>query len=501
MTKKIRLGLILLALILVIGGCKGPEVTEEIKNTLITQDLNGIDMNNINQYQLELVFNPKEGIVNGTQNTKYINNENTALEEIYFHLYPNSYRNMETAPFLFDSFNAAYPEGFKPGYIDIAELKVEGKVSEYELQGPGETIMKISLDKTLKPGEWVTLEMTYTVKLPPAQERFGHGEDTYNFGNWYPVAAVYDESGWNLDQYYPIGDPFYSDVSNYAVSIDTPKEYIVAASGNIFKDEIKEDRRIWEIEAMLMRDFAWVAGKNFKIVEKDVEGTTLKMYFIQDKDLKKDIVEFATMAGENALKVYNRIYGKYPYGQYSVVQTNFPSGMEYPGIVFIGKQYYTEVWEDYLEIIIVHETAHQWWYGIVGNDQIDEAWLDEALAAYSEVVYISEQYGEEQGVNYHRFANEDQYKEAMVSIYDKTVLKPLHDFESWEDYGPLVYSKGAIFLNEIYKTYGKEKFYEIMSQYYAQYRFKNATTQDFKRICEAVTRENMEPLFNKWLLE
>lgn len=501
MTRKIKLSLIILMLILIVVAYNGFQDTQELQSTLITQDFNGIDINKINQYHIEVIFDPKEGTINGSQRTKYINNENIELKEIYFHLYPNSYRSIETAPFLFGAFDEAYPEGFKPGYIDLTELKIDGKASEYQLQGPGETVMKIPLDKILKPGEWVNIEMTYTVKLPPAQERFGYGEDTYNFGNWYPVAAVHDDTGWNLDQYYPIGDPFYSDVSNYFVTIDTPKEYIVAASGNILKDEIKDDRRNWEIEAKLMRDFAWVAGKNFKIVEKYVDGTTLKMYFIQDENLEKDIVEFATVVTENSLRVFNRVFGKYPYGQYSVVQTNFPSAMEYPGIVFIGKQYYNEIWQDYLEIVIVHETAHQWWYGVVGNDQIDEAWLDESMAAYSEVIYISEQYGEEQGISYHQFANENQYREAMESILDETVLKPLNDFESWEDYGPLVYSKGAIFLNEIRKIYGKEKFYEIMSNYFEEYRFKNATTEDFKRICEEVTGESMEMLFNKWLME
>jgi len=502
MTKGIkRIFIIIFVVLFMVTGCKSPEVLQIQQDTLITQDLNGVDLKKLNQYTIDVVFNPDKATIQVNQMTDYINTEDVSLRELYFHLYPNSYRKMETAPFLFDAFEEAYPEGFQPGYIDISQLTVNGKAAEYVLEGEGSTIMKIVLDNPLKSGERSKITMEYTVKLPPSQERFGYGADTFNFGNWYPVAAVYDETGWNLDPYYPIGDPFYSDVSNYMVTIDTPKDYTVAASGNIFKDEIKDDRRTCEIETKLMRDFAWVAGKNFKIVEKEVEGTVLKMYFIQDEYLKQDVIDFATGVGENSLKVFNRVFGKYPYGQYSVVQTNFPSGMEYPGIVFIGKQFYDTVWQDYLEIVIVHETAHQWWYGIVGNDEIDEAWLDESLAAYSEVVYIVEEYGEEQGREYHRFANTDQYNEAIVSIYNKTVLKPLYEFESWEDYGPLVYSKGAVFLNELRETYGKDKFYQIMSNYYNENRFKNATSQDFQKVTEEVTGENLDPLFNKWLLE
>ncbi len=499
MVKKISI--FIFVVLITLTGCSSSDTSTIQQATIITEDINGINLQQLNHYDIKLVFDPVEAKVIANQRIDYINNEESILENIYIHLYPNSYKRADTAPFLFDSFDEAYPDGFKPGSINISNLWVNGDTKDYQLQGNGETIMNITLKTPLKPGEWTSIQLEYTVKLPPATERFGYGEDTYNFGNWYPIVAVFDETGWNLDPYYPIGDPFYSDVSNYNVTIDTPSDYVVAASGNILSDEVKDSRRIWEIEAKLMRDFAWVAGKNFEVVDKEVDGTVLKMYFIKDSSLKNEMKELATKAGENSLKIFNERYGKYPYGQYSVVQTNFPSGMEYPGIVFIGKQYYDKAWEDYLEIVIVHETAHQWWYGVVGNDEIDEAWLDESMAAYSEVVYFTELYGEEQGQRYHKLANEDQYQQVMKSLYDPVVLKPLSEFKGWEDYGPLVYSKGAVFLNEIRNTYGKDKFNEIMSSYFDTYRFMNATTEDFQEVCEKVTGDDMDVLFENWLLK
>lgn len=499
MTKKVCI--IIFLVVIALTGCRGAEAPSTQQTTLITEDTNGLNPQQLNHYDIKLVFDPEEAAVVANQRVDYINNEETELDNIYFHLYPNSYRRAETAPFLFDSFNQAYPQGFQPGYIDINSFSLNGETWEYNLQGHGETIMKIPLKESLKPGEWITLEMEYKVKLPPAQERFGYGEDTYNFGNWYPVAAVFDETGWNLDPYYPIGDPFYSDISNYNVTIDTPSEYVVATSGNILKNEVEDQRTIWEIEAKFMRDFAWVVGDQFEVVETDVDGTALKMYFIEDGSLDDDTKELAINVGKDSLKVFNDVYGQYPYGQYSVVQTNFPSGMEYPGIVFIGKQYYDEVWEEYLEIVIVHETAHQWWYGVVGNDQIDEAWLDESMASYSEVVYFTELYGEEQGQYYQELANEEQYKTVMESLYDTVVLKSLEEFEGWDDYGPLVYSKGAVFLNEIRNTYGKEIFYEIMRTYFDEFKFMNANTEDFKEVSEKITGEDMDTLFENWLMK
>ena len=209
--------------------------------------------------------------------------------------------------------------------------------------------------------------------------------------------------------------------------------------------------------------------------------------------------EFAYNTIENSIKTFNRIFGKYPYGQYSVVATNFSGGMEYPGIVFIGKQFYNNYSRNDLENVIVHETAHQWWYGVVGNDEIDEAWLDESLATYSETVYISEIYGEEMAENFYEQTVEDAYTYGKeLYDFDEVMLKPLSKFQSWADYGSLVYSKGAMFLNEIKDDFGKEILYDILNKYYHEYRFLNAKSADFIRVCEEVTNTSFEDKAKEW---
>ncbi|TCO71066.1 M1 family metallopeptidase [Marinisporobacter balticus] len=495
-----KISIILFIIIFLLTGCKEKEIEESKKTAPIVEDVNVMNLQRIDNYDMNLVFYPEDATIKGIQKIDYMNKENVSLAEVYFHLYPNSFRKKETTPFLMDDFKRAYPEGFQPGAIDVQKVAVNGKTMSYHLEGKGETILKVVLPKAIKPEERVLIEMTYTVKIPPAQERFGYGEDTFNLGNWYPIAAVYDETGWNLDPYYALGDPFYSDVSNYNVHIETPKDYMIASSGNVMKDEVVNGSRFLDIEAKQMRDFAWVISKDFELVEKDVEGTTLKMYFIKEQQLTSEIMDIATASAENAIKTFNRVYGKYPYAQYSVVQTNFPSGMEYPGIVFIMKDAYSDAWKDYLEVVIVHETGHQWWYGVVGNNEIDEAWLDESLTSYSEVIYEREIKGKELADKYYKYMHKEAYVKAAPRIENEKILRPLNQFEGWEDYGTLVYNKGAMFIHAIYETYGEEKFYEIMQNYFNTYKFKNATTKDFKKVCEEVTGENLDGFFNKWLL-
>src|SRR5699024_596396 len=138
-------------------------------------------------------------------------------------------------------------------------------------------------------------------------------------------------------------------------------------------------------------------SEDFTIAQKEVDGTLVKLYYL---DENPSMMKKSLEIGENSLKVFNKLFGQYPYGAYSIVMTEFPTGMEYPGIVFISEDYFREELSSRLEQVIVHETAHQWWYGLVGNDQIKEAWLDESLASYSESIYYKEIYGEEIGKQY-----------------------------------------------------------------------------------------------------
>lgn len=486
-------------------GCANNPLEKMIKNdskenskTLITDDYNDMNLDSIDKYNIKAEFFPEKKTYIAKQNVKYINKENTDLNKVYFHIYPNTFNKRETAPFLFDDFDSAYPDGFEKGYMDIEEVKVNGKKINYKLIGRGKTILKIDLKNKLKIGKAIDIDMKYKVKLPPAQDRFGYGDKTFNFGNWYPIAAVYDEDGWNLDPYHSIGDPFYSDVSNYNIEISAPKDFEIASSGNILKEKIKKDKKVWNIEAKLMRDFAWVASSYFEKIVKNYGDTDIKLYFLDDvsEDVKNKAINFS----RDSLKHFNNKFGKYPYGQLSVVQTSFPSGMEYPGIVYIGDNYYNKNSIGSLELVIVHEIAHQWWYGIIGNDEIDEAWLDESLATYSEYIYAYEEYGEKVAGDYYKNNIENNYELQKEYMDDTKVLKSLSEFKGWHDYGPLVYSRGAMMIYDIEDQFGREKVYDILKKYFDEYKFKNANTNNFLKIVGEKTNnkyKNADEYLNK----
>ncbi|GMG98119.1 peptidase [Tepidimicrobium xylanilyticum] len=462
--------------------------------TLVVDDLNGIDINDVDHYSIEVDFDPENKSYWAYQRVDYINNSGRELGEIYFHLYPNAFKSMETAPILFAG--KSISKEYEPGFMEIEEIKIGNKRADYEIGGEGDTILRLILPKPLKAKDRIKIEFTYNVKLPINIDRFGFGEDVFNFGNWYPIACMHDDTGWNLDPYYNIGDPFYSNVSNHDVTIKVPKNIIIGTSGNIISEKIRGNTKTYVIEGKLIRDFAWVASSKFIIEETQVGDTIIRLYAMEDRP---SIADYVLEVGKDSIEIFNNLFGQYPYGVYSIVMTQFPSGMEYPGIVFINRDCYTHHQEDTLERIIVHETAHQWWYGVVGNDQIDEAWLDESLATYSEVLYVHHKYGEEDGEDYFNYTCQMPYDYGEKYIDSDVVVKSLDEFNSWDDYGILVYAKGAVFLNEIKKEFGIDTLYQILERYYKTYKFKIATTKDFLNICEKVTNSPFEERAHKWL--
>lgn len=496
--KRLRMTSIILLIIIIISsltGCTGGKPLNA--DALVVKNLNGINESKLNNYKIEVDLDIEDMSYMGKQSISYVNNTDIDLDEVYFHLYPNAFRNLEGAPILFNTVNSIEALYYIPGYIEIEKVRAKNDNLKWDIIGDKDTILHIKLKEPIKMGKSVELHLEYKVKLPTTKDRFGYHEKGINCGNWYPIACVYDKDGWNLDPYYKLGDPFYSEISNYQVSITIPKEIIVASSGKIVSEEVKGDKKTYNIEGSLLRDFAWAASEEFKIKEKIVDDTVIKVYSINN-DL--DLIDRSLDIGEKSMKTFNRVFGKYPYGQYSIAITEFPSGMEYPSIVFISKDYSEKYLEDILEKVIVHETAHQWWYGLVGNDQIDEAWLDEALATYSEVIYTNEVYGKVAGEDYYDQNIKLGYEYGVRYLGENEVVnKPLSNFVGWDDYGLLVYTRGAMFIDKIKEEFGEEMLYKILNSYYEKYKFRIATTEDFIKVCEEVTQKSFESLVKEYL--
>ncbi|ABR50828.1 Peptidase M1, membrane alanine aminopeptidase-like protein [Alkaliphilus metalliredigens QYMF] len=448
-------------------------------------------------YKINAVFEEESMGIKAHQELKYLNKHEQTLENIYLHLYPNTFKSKEQAPFEKEEIDRAYPNGFNPGWVEILSVKEGKNPTDHLIMGTGGTILRVTPKKPLAPGESMNLSIEFEVKLPNAIGRMGYSDSTVNITNWYPILSVYDKNGWNLDPYYPIGDPFYSEVATYEITLMIPTGYELATTGNVMKQKEDGNMKTYEIEAKSVRDFAMVISRFFEVQEAKLGETKILSYSING--LRG---EEALQYGVDSLEIFNRLFGVYPYDQLSIVAADFfIGGMEYPNLVMIGRQLYEMEEKFPLEYVVVHEVAHQWWYGIVGNNEITEPWLDEALTEYSTLMYFEEKYGphiKEQifekmiKAQYHNFTDFEPDK-------GEGILRSLKEFDSSWEYSSIVYSKGAMFVEELREHMGDEAFMTSMREYFLDYQFKNATTEDFFVVCQRNTSIDLRPLFTQWL--
>lgn len=434
---------------------------------------NNLKEETINNYRINAIFDEESKRIMSSQVVTYVNNTGEDLNNIYFHIYPNAFSKPEYAPFEKGELKQAYPKGFNEGYIDIKRVANKNDILDYKIMGSKEDILEVKLDKNLKAKDKIEIELKYTVKLPNSVGRFGYGDDTINVTNWFPIACVYDERGWNTSSYEPIGDPFYSDVSDYQVDILTPKKYVLATTGNIEDKKVSEERTLYKIKANNVRDFAFILSDKFKVKSDYVGKTKVFSYY-----LNEGMGDISLNMAKESIKVFNKLFGQYPYGTYSVIASDFfIGGMEYPTLVMVDKTLYNDKSKFILEYIIAHETAHQWWYSTVGNDEISEPWIDEALTEYSTVLYFEQKYGKNAK---QELMNQMIYQSKNHSVED--IFKPTTEYKDSIDYSLGVYTKGAVVFDNIRKDIGDDLFFETLQQYYKMYSFKNVSGDEFVQI-------------------
>lgn len=435
--------------------------------------------------------------IQATQTITIRNNHQTNFDHLYFHIYPNAFKNKGQAPFEVEEKSFAYPNGFNPGWIEIKNVKENNQRIYYKVMGDTNTVLRITPKKPLEPEKDTVIQIEFEVQLPNAIGRMGYGEDTVNITNWYPILAVYDEHGWNLDPYYPIGDPFYSEVATYEVKFGIPSGYQMASTGNLIKEQSSKNENTYWLKAENVRDFAIILSKGFSLDTGTVDGIEIRSYTV-DEAKRKEALQF----GIDSIAIFNRLFGMYPYQQISIVASDFHlGGMEYPNLVMISKDLY-QLKEDFpLEYVIAHEVAHQWWYGIVGNNEVKEPWLDEAITEYATLMYFEEKYGEHIKEQILEKMIQAQYENFINLEPDKGegILRSLKEFDNSLEYSSIVYSKGALFIEALRKEMGDEAFLKSMQKYYQEYKFKNATTEMFYKICEENTSNELKQLFEEWL--
>lgn len=414
-------------------------------------------------YTMTLVYEPSTRSLAGEMTVQLENRTESAWETVEFQLWPNAFR--EGAKYLPVSETyapAVYYKGASFGGITLTG--VEG--GEARVVGEDENILEVTPPAPVYPDERVTLTMRFTVLLPEIEHRLGVGQKTVNLGNFYPILCAWGEEGFCEHVYACCGDPFVSGVADYDVTFSLPASYHVAHTGTGTRTE-ENGLATYHVRAEGVRDFAMVCSEQFTVHTAEASGIPVAYYALDDADPSGTL-----QTACESLSYYADTFGAYEYPAYTVVETGFPyGGMEYPMLSLIADDLpATEV-----PLVVAHETAHQWWYAMVGSDQYHEAWQDEGLAEYSAALFF-EAYPE-YGRTYADMvaASESAYRayysvSAQLSRGETAMRRDLTDYTGDYAYRSLAYDKGVILFDRLRQTVGEERFFAAIKDYARAYK-------------------------------
>lgn len=436
------------------------------------------------RYWLDVdISSPPYSIV-GYEGVRYVNASADTLEEVVFRLYPNFLAGQEV--------------------LLVSSVAVDGTPAE-PVYSVNDTVMTVPLPRPLPPGE--TADITLVFGLTVARDevtdtygRLGDLMDVLSLPSFFPLLSVYDAGGggWWRERPSLQGDPVYSESALFEVHLTVPSEVVVATVGQTLSQSDNGDGTMdYHVVTGPVRDFAVYISEDYELLSESQDGVTVNVFSLPGAE---EGDAFALTATQQALDVFNREFGEYPFAELDVVETGtLAGGIEYPGLFVVTNA----VWDQedpFFETVIAHEAAHQWWYSVVGNDQVGQPWLDESMAQYAVEVYLREAVGSgfAQGTQAYYAGSVETYLEDGGE--DMPVGLPVSAY-SPQTYRLFVYLKGPLFFDLLEETYGQEAMSEFLHTYFDTFKYGVATTADLQRTAEEVFGEDLDSLFAEWVTE
>jgi hypothetical protein len=509
-------------------------------------------------YDINVKLDDKTHTLHAYEEIEYTNNSSDKLDFIWFHLWPNAYKNNKTAFAKQQIANGSsrfhFSEDTKRGYIDSLNFKVNNEVLKWEFHPKHEDIAKVYLNDPLAAGEKIVISTPFKVKLPDSFSRLGHVGKQYQITQWYPKPAVYDKEGWHPMPYLDQGE-FYSEFGSFEVSITILENYVVGATGNLnteselhfldslaqtdkqhlLSDQSSDSSTLKDTDEIPINqkyktitytqdnvhDFAWFADQTYEVLKGEINlpnsGETVTLYALfnkQNYEVWQDIIEYM----QDATFYYSKWIGDYPYDVVTVVDgaLSAGAGMEYPTITVLGASSPFS-----LDQVTTHEIGHNWFYGILGSNERTHPWMDEGINSYYENRYIEAKYPELKLISIMGFEEDNKFGNWFANTTQLSKLEygritelayllnarrnidqPINlaagDFTSM-NYGTIVYMKSAMALKHLVNYLGKEEFDRIMNLYYEKWEFKHPKPEDFKAIFEKETEKDLSWFFDDLL--
>jgi hypothetical protein len=385
-----------------------------------------------------------------------------------------------------------------PAVFHLNEISLEGnpQILDYS-QEIG--FLYVNLSRPIEPYQSVRLNLNYGLNLPSPDPvyygrpvPFGYSESQTNLVDWYPFLPPYRSGlGWQVNEASYFGEYLIYPVTNFQIDLhleDKRQDLVIAASSLPTK---KEDTFFYQFD--YARNFVFSISDQYQVSSTQVGNVLVQSYYFP---VHAQAGQAALQSTADSLTLYSKIFSPYLHGSLSVVEADFLDGMEYDGLFFLSKGFYnlyTGTPGEYLIAIAAHETSHAWWYGLVGNDQAIEPWLDEALSTYSEKLFYEKIHPDAL----------DWWWTYRVKYYEPKgwVNGSVYNPEGYRAYRDAVYLNGAFFLEDLRQLIGDQAFFSFISDYAARYAGQIATSTNFFSVLKEHTSQDISSLLDKYFLK
>lgn len=445
----------------------------------------------LNAYRYDLVFRPDDNTLAVTMTLDYTNHTGAALHELVLRTWAGAYANEDTSPAAIDElYDACYPQGFSAGDIQLAGVWWNDALVTAQFDDQARTVLRVPIG-TLEDGGQGQLLLRCELTIPSCAHRFGIDGTVWRFGNALPILAVWQNGAWRTDEYYAIGEPFVSECANYSVVLITPAGFSCAAGASTHMEMLEDGRIRYTMQASAMRDFSFALSQQWQQAQKKTNGVVVTAYAAS-----KEEAERAAGYAADALHIYASLYGDYAYAQLTVCALDYAlEAASYPGIIFVDAACLVQQQDDALALLLAHETAHQWFYALVGSDQVNDAWQDEALCEYALLRYTQKKYGSAAYDNLRILRVDAPMREKIGQIV--TAGAPLSYFGSWQVYDTVVRGRGAALLLALDALTGGMD--DILHAYCEQFAFMLVSREDFEHFVCQYSGMDIAPLMQDYL--
>jgi aminopeptidase N len=481
-------------------------------------------------YDIDVQLEPRDRTLLGHERIHWRNISANPASELQFHLYWNAFRNAESTWLrerrLGGNTNTPRPDAW--GWTDVRMLRVSfgergrlyGLTPRYIAPDDGNTADKtvavVSLPQPVVPNQSIDIEIEWSAKIPRPFSRTGYIDDYYFFGQWFPKLGVLEDTGWNTHQFHSSTE-FYSDYGTYDVRMTVPRRYIVGASGHeVSVTESANGTTIHRYHEDDIHDFAWTTSPDFLVRTQTFEHPPLPRVemrlLLRTDHASQEARHFASAAA--ALKYYGEWFGAYPYDHVTIVDPAFQSasgGMEYPTLFTAGTRWIAPTRAINLEEVTIHEAGHQWWYGLIGSNEFENAWMDEGINQFSEARTDEAAFGDRNYLVrryfggfipwvFHDIKVKREWDEGLAAYRREAEsdAEATPSFRYWPSTGGnITYFKTALWLHTLERLLGWPTLQRAMSTYFERWKFRHPQPADFFQAISDAAGRDMTPFFDQ----